>query len=363
VWIGDAVYLGFVDDLRFDAWIDGNAAAHLERVLDSPLAAYVRGATFRGEPADLEPALDAIAAREQRWLERLTIWSNATVSDGVRTRLFAATPRLRRLELHGPALGAFSHPTIRELQLTGLDTCSAIGFADVTFDAVEHLDLVIADSTYWVGDEEIEQVPIPQVVRVRMPSLRSVDLSRDVAAVAWRTLPILPNREHITRLRLPALRGFADQDALVDAVRGLPALTEIEIARPGYFVPRTPREGINLIVPEPWPWPEPANCGHMPFLITRSGAAHGEVVWLDAAARQLEAWFNDDSISPEGRAAWRTFWATIKGPRSWAELPATVLATALESLPSLVEGGWRELREDLQRACVGDVVRIEVEQE
>jgi hypothetical protein len=361
-WIGDSLKCGFVENL---------VPANLERALASPIGPYVRGVTLRDSIDELERKLAVLARHEHRWLVRMTIGDTgshrAPVDPDIARRAFAAMPRLHTLELvHGPALALLSHPTIERLVVHGRSCFDALGdgatFARVTDLVITHVAEPAAyDDAY--GDENyVEEAPPPAQAawpKVAFPALRRLELADTDLDAAYKLVRSLDARAHVTTLRIPRLRNAADRDELIAIARDMPALAVVEIAHGTHYdppdIPNLRLERAELLA-----WPMQDEAESQGLRVFMPGSKYGETVALIDAIYVMEQRF--EALPAAARAAWSQLWRRIAALNEPIAFPARVLADAVESVPELMQNGWRELREELsaRRPLAADaMVKIE----
>jgi hypothetical protein len=354
-WAGDSLRFGFVEDLVFDGQ-EPNAVARLEQLLASPAGPYVRGLTMRGTAAALEEGLTVISRREHAWLTRFAIgaaYQPAAIAAKVASEAFRAMPRLETLELRPQAVFApFSHPSIKRLVIKSRDVYAALG-EGASFDDVVELDVMLAqamgydeyDGEYLDEQPEAAAAPLPKVL---FPSLRRLDLAQHGVTnidAAYEFLRTLDARAHITHVRIPQLRNASDRDDLLAAIRDMPELESIEVAHGSYYDPPD-LPNVAFVRADTWPWPTQERATGRGLRIFMPLAKYGDTVTLLDAVLAMEETY--ETLPPPARAAWSQLWrfvATLEKPP--APFPARVLADAVESIPSLMQNGWRELREEL----------------
>ena len=365
-WVGDSLRFGFVEDLVYSGH-QPNAALRLEQALASPAGPYVRGLTMTGTAPELEAGLAVIARREHAWLGRLAIsgFHQVPVSPSVASAAFRALPRLHTLELaQAAAFGPLSHPSIKRLVIRGRDVYAALGDG-ASFDDVTELVLDLKTSQYdEVYDEDYEQpapaAPLP-LPAVAFPSLRRLDLATTANVdAAYELLKTFEARTRITSLRIPQLRNAHDREDLVAAIHDMRALETIEVAHGSYYDPPD-IPNVRFVRAETWPWPTQERARGQGLRIYQPLAKYGDVVAILDAVYVMEDAY--ETLPEAARAAWSQLWRFVAELTNAARpFPARVLAEAVESYPTLMHNGWRELREELsaRRPLAADaMVRIE----
>ena len=367
-WAGDSLKFGFVDDFVFDSR-EANALARLEQLLASPAGPYVRGLTMRGDAPALEEALTAVARLEHAWLVRFAIgaiYEPATIAAKVASDAFRAMPRLETLELRThPVFAPFSHPSIKRLVIKSRDVYAALG-EGASFEDVVELDVVVAQAMgydEYDGEYVEEQPEAAALPKVSFPSLRRLDLASNGITnidAAYELLRTIDARAHVTHVKIPQLRNDADRDDLLAAIRDMPALETIEVAHGSYYDPPD-LPSVAFVRAETWQWPTQERAEGRGLRIYMPLAKYGDTVTLIDAVHVMETSY--ESLPPPARAAWSQLWrfvATLaKEPGAFS---ARVLAEAVDAFPSLMENGWRELREELsaRRPLAADaMVKIE----
>jgi hypothetical protein len=365
-WVGDSLRFGFVEDLHFSG-ARANAVARLEQAFASTAGPYVRALSMIGTADELSAALAVVARYEHRWLTKLAItgFHHAPVAPQIAADAFHAMPNLATLELHRPAAFAnLSHPAIRRLVLEGRETYVALG-DDAAFPDVEVLVLDLGPQPYdeygeaFDPDPPDEAPPIPALPRVAFPALHRLELGGPFAdALAF--LRSFDARAHIRVLRLSSLRSATERNDLIGAIRDMRALESIEIAQGSYYdAPDIPN--IELVRADTWPWPMEEAAGGVGLRVFMPGAKYGDTVAILDAVHAMEQSY--EALPFAARTAWSAVWRAIAPLKKQAiELSARVLADAVESIPSLMQNGWRELREELssRRPLAADAtVKIE----
>jgi hypothetical protein len=350
-WAGDSLKFGFVEDLVFDGQ-EPTAVARLEQLLASPAGPYVRGLTMRGTAAALEEGLTVISRREHVWLTRFTIGATYQPA-AISAAIFRAMPRLDTLELRPQAVFApFSHPSIKRPVIKSRDVYAALGDG-ASFDDVVELDVTVTqamgydeyDGEYLEEQPEAADAPLPKVA---FPSLRRLDLSQHGVAnidAAYEFLRTLDARAHITHVKIPQLRNSADREDLLAAIRDMPALEAIEVAHGSYYDPPD-LPNIRFVRADTWPWPTQERATGRGLRIYMPLAKYGDTVTLLDAVHAMETSY--ETLPPAARAAWSQLWRFVASlDKAPAPFSARVLADAVESIPALMQNGWRELREEL----------------
>jgi len=350
-WVGDSLKFGFVDDLLFDSF-DPNALARFEQVLDSPAGPYLRGLSMQGRTTDLESALRLLARREHVWLSRLSIglWQpESRIAANVASEAFRSMPRLDSLELRQhPAFGPFSHPSIKRLAIHGRAVYAALGDG-ASFEDVTDLDVDLSAAYFAYGDEanDVEAPAEPTLPKVAFPSLRTLDLSHQRIVninAAYQLLHTLDARTHITHLKIPQLRNATDRSDLVAAIRDMRSLEVVEVAHGSYYDPPD-IPNVRFVRAETWPWPTQELALGQRLRIFQPLAKYGDTVAILDAVYELELGF--EKLPAPARAAWSQLWRFVATLEHAAPFPARVLAEAVDAFPTLMEHGWRELREEL----------------
>ena len=128
----------------------------------------------------------------------------------------------------------------------------------------------------------------------------------------------------------------------------MPALVEVEIATAHYYRPPElphPRRGSSIHRRgrgrAPTSCAATSRCTSRSRATTRtSGSATPRTRWSGASR----------AYPPDARAAWSELWELVAQLRGRDEhrFSANVLGRALEACDSLLEGGWRELRDELR---------------
>ncbi|MDQ3340662.1 MAG: hypothetical protein M4D80_36350 [Myxococcota bacterium] len=369
-WAGDSLQFGFVDDLVFDSR-EANALARLEQLLASPAGPYVRGLTMRGDASALEEALTVVARREHVWLARFTIgavYQPTTIAANVASEAFRAMPRLETLELRSqPVFAPFSHPSIKRLVIQSRDVYVALG-EGASFEDVAELDVVVAQAMAYdeYDGEYVEEPPeaaAAALPKVSFPSLRRLDLAHHGIAnidAAYELLRTIDARAHVTHVKIPQLRNGADREDLIAAIRDMPALEAIEVAHGSYYDPPD-LPNVRFVRAETWPWPTQELAQGRGLRIYMPLAKYGDTVTLVDAVYVMETSY--ETLPPPARAAWSQLWQFVaaldKEPGTFS---ARLLAEAVDAFPSLMQNGWRELREELsaRRPLAADaMVKIE----
>lgn len=351
-WVGDSLRFGFVETLEVDG-ARANAVARLAQALASPAGQYVRALDMRGSAADLEAALAIIAGHEHRWLTKLAI-GGAPVSPAVAEAAFAAMPNLTTLVLRSPAFSALSHARIETLTVHGREAYAAL----VGFEAVRTLELDLGRSYYdedydFVAEERDEEPALPPVA---FPSLRRLAIEASFAEVV-QFLRTFDARAHVTTLRIPHLRSASERNDLIGAIRDMHALETIEIAQGGYYDPPD-LPNVTLVRAEVWPWPDRGHA--IQLRVFMPGAKYGDTIDAGDAVPVMEQRY--ETLPPVAREAWSRFWRALPPKRGRVEFPARVLAEAVEAIPTLMQNGWRELREELQaRRPLGPGAMVAIE--
>jgi hypothetical protein len=366
-WVGDSLRFGFVEDLHFSG-ARANAVARLEQAFESTAGPYVRALSMIGTADELSAALAVVARYEHRWLTKLTItgFHHAPVAPQIAADAFQAMPNLATLELHRPAAFAnLSHPGIRRLVIEGRETYVALG-DDAAFAAVEALVLDLGPQPYdeyggevYYPDPPDEAAPVPALPRVAFPVLRRLEIG-GAFADALVFLRSFDARAQVQILRIAHLRSATERNDLIGAIRDMRALETIEIAQGSYYdAPDIPN--LQLVRADVWPWPMQEAAGGAGLRIFMPNAKYGDTVAILDAVFVLEQAY--EALPLVARTAWSALWRAIAPlEKESIELSARVLADAVESIPSLMQNGWRELREELssRRPLAADAtVKIE----
>jgi hypothetical protein len=367
-WVGDSLRFGFVEDLHFSG-ARANAVARLEQAFESAAGPYVRALSMIGTADELAAALAVLARHEHRWLTKLAVtgFHQAPVAPQIVADALRALPNLATLELHRPcAFANLSHAGIKRLVLEGRDAYVALG-EGAAFDAVETLVLDLGaqhDEDYW--DEVYDDDPpeagavVPALPRVAFPALRRLELTGtfDDALAFLRSFDA---RANVRALRIPHLRSATERNDLIGAIRDMRALATIEVAHGSYYdaldIPN-----ITLVRAAVWPWPMQEAAQGAGLRLFMPGAKYGDTVAILDAVLVMERSF--EQLPLAARTAWSALWRAISPLPSTGsiELSARLLADAVESIPSLMQNGWRELREELssRRPLAADaMVKIE----
>lgn len=348
-WVGDSLRFGFVEDLHFSG-ARANAVARLEQAFESTAGPYVRALSMVGTATELAAALAVVARYEHRWLAKLVLTGvhRAPVAPEIAGDAFRAMPNLATLELRRPAaLANISHPTIKTLVIEGRDTYLSLG-EGAAFAAVETLvvDLGPAvDDEYFDDAYDVpDDAPAPAFPHVDFPALARLELDGTFTdALAF--LRAFDARAHLRVLRIPHLRSATERNDLVGALRDMRTLETVEIAHGSYYdAPDIPN--ITLVRADVWPWPMQEAAEGAGLRLFMPGAKYGDTVAILDAVLAMEHAF--ESLPLAARTAWSALWRAIAPlTKSPLAFPAHVLADAVEAIPSLMQNGWRELREEL----------------
>jgi len=212
----------FVEELD-DSKRHGNVSSAL---LSSPAGAYVRRFVTRGQATKVRATILELAGRPRPFLTQLEVGVRGTsrdvcVSVQAMSKLTAATPRLRELEVRGRrVLAAVAHPALRRLHLSNHDSVldierpegDAAGFLRVTCET--------ASGQYALT------VPADELRR----ALTAIDLSRTYD-------DLYEHHAEVFGESLPSLLARLDAAGLIQLTLGMPVLTTsgrsvVEGARP-----------------------------------------------------------------------------------------------------------------------------------
>nr|MBA3501609.1 hypothetical protein [Deltaproteobacteria bacterium] len=297
-----------------------------------------------------------VARREHVWLARFTIgavYQPTTIAANVASEAFRAMPRLETLELRSqPVFAPFSHPSIKRLVIQSRDVYVALG-EGASFEDVAELDVVVAQAMAYdeYDGEYVEEPPeaaAAALPKVSFPSLRRLDLAHHGIAnidAAYELLRTIDARAHVTHVKIPQLRNGADREDLIAAIRDMPALEAIEVAHGSYYDPPD-LPNVRFVRAETWPWPTQELAQGRGLRIYMPLAKYGDTVTLVDAVYVMETSY--ETLPPPARAAWSQLWQFVaaldKEPGTFS---ARLLAEAVDAFPSLMQNGWRELREEL----------------
>ncbi len=207
---GSLTRFGFVNELD-DGKRNGAISTTL---LASPAGAFVRRFVTRGQATKVRATVLALAAKPRPFLTQLEVGirgasRDVCVSEQAMTKLVAATPRLRELEVRGRrVLAVVAHPTLRRLHLSNHDSVVDVdrprgdesGFLRITCEAA---------TGQYAGS-----VPRDELRR----ALEAIDRSRSYNE-------LYENHAEVFGESLPSLIARLEATGLVLLANGMPALT------------------------------------------------------------------------------------------------------------------------------------------
>ncbi|MEO8703531.1 MAG: hypothetical protein ABI867_26015 [Kofleriaceae bacterium] len=217
---------------RFSIYKSGThtVSDHVEGLIASPIAPYVRALYVAGNATTLAAAIERLASRSWPWLRRLELYRDGgkgPLPPETFAAFAAATPHLEELQLEGKAvLATPGHPNVTTLRL---ESSAALVVAGAAMPQVRTIDLKLDDHR----SPKHAAVLSPRT----FPGLRRVDLARnEYTYPATENVSILgfvnaieaPGR--LAELRLPSLRD----DSQVAELRAFAARAPnvaIEVAR------------------------------------------------------------------------------------------------------------------------------------
>jgi len=339
-WIGNAVRLGFIDDLAIGPAMQRELAA----LLAVPLGRYLRSVTLHGDRHEIAMLLAVLAGTHHTWLTGLTI---VTTSAGpviaFEREVVAATPRLVRLELRGhPVFRAIPHPALRTLCVEGP---AVAALADLELPGVTALEVafdVHRDALGALVDDRVgaaglrSGAPLAALFSIeRLPELCRLDLSRNEpppGAARWTGQPVgaggsvfallgeIDLRHRLTHVRLPAVCSERDYALLQEALAAMPALVELVVAR-GHYLDTSGlhHRTARIVRAAAWPWPAPEQVrpdAALQFAMdyrTTGCEPYGQSVTvpLRELVMTMERQFED--LPGEARDAWTAFWHQAAG--------------------------------------------------
>ncbi len=239
-WLGTqrpngAIRYGFLE-------LDATSADPVEQVrlaFGSKAARFTRSITAVGPPKLLRDTLAAVAEARRPFLSRLTLrqWSEKP-EPTLRSSpgLIAATPNLKRLEVDARHLfGSFSHPSVRSMRISGFDALGSLGAPElVELDLAFHCHLATARTS--------PEKAVFERLGDGMPRLLALDLSRNEPGYLdphtlggdtdlFQMLSRIGCRARLETLAIPTPPDAAALASVKGALRGMPALRELRIAR------------------------------------------------------------------------------------------------------------------------------------
>lgn len=331
-----------------------------------------------GDAAWLRHVLEAFAARPRGAthlaLHRLELRDNEAIASDVLRR---ALPRLAYLEVQGArVLGDVVHPGVRVLRMTGAHAVHSVRGDGAPWASVKLLDLAFEDRERdrapvrerwrdepWY-DKHYEERYLAGAARAlsaaRLPALRAIDLSRNEPGWTlphhlggerdpFRFLAGLALRDQLVRVRMPSLRTAAQAQQLTAAIAAMPALRELSLAR--QYATSAVEVPAPAVASAVWPWPPadespPALYGRIEHAASRYARPSSALALpLPPLIHCLEAVFEDALIAP---APWSELFERLHAQRTHA-VPRHALLAMLSELaplePALVE--WDRVRHQL----------------
>jgi uncharacterized protein (TIGR02996 family) len=333
---------GFVDLFISDAdYTMDLVVAHL---LAAPAGEYMRRLTLAGPTAMLSLLLEVVASRKRGWLQHLAISrplheTPLLVGDALAKKLVAATPNLDVLDVKGRnMLGRFTHPTVRELGVTGSEAIE-LG-AGPPLPALHTIDFALD------GDR-----PMPRGLfsPERVPALRRLSLAREGAI--FELLGTIAVAPQLTHLVLQSLRSQGEVEVVQAAIDRMPMLREVTIAHAyscfGQLGADLRHTWARVRVAEPWPWRPTDEFRYGDVLVD------SQELDLNHLVDVLEEQY--DELPEDVRSIWQRFWYKIDSldapvpyaPTGEQVFHAGDLATALDALVPSTE--LETLRDELHR--------------
>ena len=359
-WLGDEVAAqvstryGFVEDC-FDL---ATVLPALDRI-----APYARGLSLDGEAPDVVEALAVIAEASRPWLGTLELVqldarSVPLVDDTLAAQVITAAPHLRKLLVRGHrVIGGFPHPAVERVIADGHDAIGALLGTGV-LPRVDTLDLAIHP------DDEIDREPSLDELRALLPAhalpqLRTLDVSRNEP----RDSPLVPNclggktpifevlarcgvLPQLVQLRVPSLRTVDHREQLQAALDRMPSLRALEVARM-YVKARVPlaHPHARITIARPSPWQAGDAIGEYDALVFDDIDGARVRVELERAYEVVET----AELDVTERAAWGALWSAavelVDDYDRVEKLARRDLEIVLATFPEDEDTSWAELRD------------------
>jgi len=234
-WGGVRFRYGFVE-LR---------SQHLERVLATPAAPFVRSLFVSGTNTEVVQALRTLASAPRPWLTRLSIATGRRfgerrggrawfiVEDPIAADLARATPHLEFLDVVGNrVMESFAHPGVSRVRVVGHDAIAALVDAGAPMPAVRELFFAFTqDRNGRVAFSE-RGLPRTLLARSTLPALASLDVSANELQRMWEhghvvlfeLLAELGVLSQLRLLRVPSVHTDDERAALQHVHGRVPAL-------------------------------------------------------------------------------------------------------------------------------------------
>ena len=329
-----------------------------------PLGRYLRRVDVLGGAVTIASAIDALAITQRPWLTSLKVRDDTGPVVGpmpmpiVRTKSAAAlarvTPRLDRFEVGGRGVFAsFAHPTLRALDVTGVDAMLSLADPTELLPNVVELDLQLRCPRSGAQNRS-DDAWIRYLPPVQFPALRRLDLARNpspevddgFALDPFRFIRLAPITSQLTHLRLPAIATANELANAQAAIERAPNLIEVELPASEHVL-RHPAAKVHAR--ERW-W-RPLTRTLTNFVVGQTAI---RVLFSEATTYLDHAY---ERMPADARAAWDHVWdVLLHQPRS---RPRAVFAELLLRALDACDGRiWRELHQALRAGDHGPGVMV-----
>jgi hypothetical protein len=246
-WLGrqrpnGTIRCGFID---LDA-TSADPVAQVRLAFGGRAARFVRSVTAVGPPKLLRETVAAIAEAPRPFLSRVTLrqWSEReapTIDAQAVAALVRATPHLQVLEVDARRLLAdLAHPSLRRLRISGFDAIASLPTGQLALPSLVELDLAMQCHLASAKTSPLELMF--ELLGTHLPKLTTLDLSRNEPGFLdphtlggeldiYAMLVKIGCRDQLSSLALPPFPAPSTLPLLRAALRSMPALRELAIAR------------------------------------------------------------------------------------------------------------------------------------
>jgi len=320
--------------------------------LASPMGDFCRGvsATLRMEKA--QKLVEAITERPRPFMTRFKMTAGFEGPLVMDERHVAAMPNLVELELDGDFdLRRFRHPSVKKLDRKSW-SCNGLRSWKWPLD-LPSCEALVVDAKPWSP-----AIDPATITFAGLPKLRVLDVSecepqflgkrQNVTNLdVFRWLNKLPFIPQLDKLRVPSVRTRAQARDLATLVARAPRL-EIEVARTYSRC----AAGLELAservrIAPPWPWlPDDEEHDHWEYRLTAPGGIRIDML-SGAIGSGLARVF--DARDEAFREDWRTIWRALDRCSRWfpKKLPFGLLLRAFEGFPTEDIGSATWLRDKI----------------